>query len=124
MVPKKKGSANTKVSPSLEESNNLATLQIDQLAKMIQGYKKKINATIKMMIDMRKMFDEKLQVLERENKGLKEKANFKKRIEYTKDEKSSPDQKKGIEEERRTKTSEGDTKSSKNSVTSNSRTVC
>ena len=68
-----------KISPSLEESSNPATLQIDQLAKMIQGYEEKNKAAAKMMNDMRKMFDEKLQLLERENKDWKEKANFKKK---------------------------------------------
>ena len=60
MAAKRKEPANTKVSPSLEKSNNPATLQIDQLAKMIQGYEEKNNVTAEMMNDMRKMFDEKL----------------------------------------------------------------
>ena len=76
MALKNKGSTNTKVSPSLEESSNLAILKIDQLAKMIQGYEEKNNATVEMMNDMRKMFDEKPQALERENKVLKENRIF------------------------------------------------
>ena len=63
---------------------------------MIQGYEEKNNATVEMMNDMRKMFDEKLQALERENEDLKEKANFKKRIEYTKYEMSLADQRKEL----------------------------
>ena len=54
MAPKKRGSANTKVSPSLEESSNLETLQVDQLAKMIQGYEEKNNATAEIMIKIKK----------------------------------------------------------------------
>ena len=50
MTPKIRGSTNTKDSPSLEETSNLETLQMNQLAKMIQGYKEKNNATTKMMI--------------------------------------------------------------------------
>ena len=77
MAPKIKGSTITKTSPSLEESSNPVTLQMDQLAKMIQGYEEKNNATTEMIKDMRKMFGEKLQALEEENKVLKEKANKK-----------------------------------------------
>ena len=77
MTPKRRGSTITKTSPSLEESSNPVTLQMDQLAKMIQGYEEKNNATTEMIKDMRKMFDEKLQALEEENKVLKEKANKK-----------------------------------------------
>jgi len=40
---------------------------------MIQGYEEKNNATVEIMMEMKKMFDEKLQALERENKTLKEK---------------------------------------------------
>ena len=41
---------------------------------MIQGYEEKNNATTEMMIEMKKMFEEKLQTLEMENNVLKEKA--------------------------------------------------
>ena len=58
----------------MEESSNPEALQIDQLAKMIQGYEEKNNATAEMMMEMKKMFDEKLQSIERENNALKEKA--------------------------------------------------
>ena len=74
MTPKRRGLANTKISPSLEESSNLQALQIDQLAKMIQGYEEKNNAATEMMMEMKRMFDEKLQALEKENNVLKEKA--------------------------------------------------
>ena len=74
MASKRRGSPNTKISPSLEDSSNPEALQINQLAKMIQGQKEKNNATTVMMIEMKRMFDEKLQALERENNVLKEKA--------------------------------------------------
>ena len=74
MAPKRRGSANTKASPSLEETSNPETLQLNQLAKMIQGYEEKNNATTEMMIEMKKMFEEKMRTLEMENNVLKEKA--------------------------------------------------
>ena len=45
MAPKRRGSANTKATPSVEETSNPETLQMNQLAKMIQGYEEKNNAT-------------------------------------------------------------------------------
>ena len=62
MAPKRRGSANTKASPSLEETSNPETLQMNQLAKMIQGYEEKNNATTEMMIEMKKMFEEKCEL--------------------------------------------------------------
>ena len=41
---------------------------------MIQGYEEKNNATTEMMIEMKKMFEEKIRALEMENNILKEKA--------------------------------------------------
>ena len=74
MALKRRDSANTKASPSLNETSNPETLQVNQWAKMIQGYEKKNNATAEMMIEMKKMFEEKMQALEIENNILKEKA--------------------------------------------------
>ena len=71
MAPKRRGSVNTKASPILEEMSNSETLQMNQLAKMIQGYEEKNNATTEMMIEMKKMFKEKLRTLEMENNVLK-----------------------------------------------------
>ena len=65
MTPNRRGSTNTKISPSLVESNNPEALRIDQLAKMIQGYKEKNNAIAEMMMEMKIMFGEKLQALEK-----------------------------------------------------------
>ena len=48
MALKRRGSANTKATPSVEETSNPETLQINQLAKMIQGYEEKNNATTEM----------------------------------------------------------------------------
>ena len=70
MAPKQRGSANTNVG----ESSNPGVMQVDKLAKMIQGYEEKNNATAEMMMEMRKMFDEKFQALEKENNALKQKA--------------------------------------------------
>ena len=55
MAPKWRGSANTNVG----ESSNPGMMQVDQLAKMIQGYEEKNNATAEMMMEMRRMFGEK-----------------------------------------------------------------
>lgn len=96
---------------------------MEQLAKMIQGYEEKNNPTAEMMNNMRKMFDEKLQALERENKVLKEKANFKSRMEYSNKEKSSNDQRKRTEEGRKAKMSKGDIESPEDSVALSSRTI-
>ena len=74
MAPKRRGSVNTKASPSIKETSIPKTLQMNQLAKMIQGYKEKNNATTEMMIEIKKMFKEKMQALEMENNILKEKA--------------------------------------------------
>ena len=74
MAPKRRGLVNTKASPSLEETRNLETLKMNQLAKIIQGYEEKNNAMMEMMIEMKKMFEEKLRTLEMENNVLKEKA--------------------------------------------------
>ena len=74
MAPKRRGSENTKASPSLEETSNPKTLQMNQLAKMIQRYEGKNNARTEIMIEMKKMFEEKMQTLEMENNILKENA--------------------------------------------------
>ena len=74
MTPKRRGSTNTKATQSVEEKSNLETLQMNQLAKMIQGYEEKNDVTTEMMIEMKKMFEEKMQALEMENNIMKEKA--------------------------------------------------
>ena len=70
MAPKRRGSANTIIG----ELNNPRITQVDQLAKIIQGYEEKNNATTEMMIEMRKMFDENLQALKKEKKSSKTKS--------------------------------------------------
>ena len=74
---------NTRISPSLAESSNPMNLQMKQLIKVIQGYEEKNNATAGMMNEMKKIVDEKLQALEKENNSLKEKTNVKDRTECT-----------------------------------------
>ena len=54
MAPKRRGSANTKATPSVEETSNPETLQMNQLVKMIQGYEEKNNATTEMMDELKK----------------------------------------------------------------------
>ena len=71
-------------------------MQIDQLAKMIQGYEEKNNATAEMTVEMNRMFDEKLQALEKENNVLKEKAG---RSEQSKTKRNSVNQSKKTKEE-------------------------
>ena len=57
------------------------TLQMEQLIKVIQGYGEKSSATTGMMVAMKKMFDEKLQTLEREKNIPKERTNRDDKIE-------------------------------------------
>ena len=70
---------------------------MDQLAKMIKGYEEKNNTTTEMMKDTRKVFKEKLQALEKENKVLKEKAN---KTEYSNNEKNLTIQSRKIEKKK------------------------
>ena len=120
MTPKRRGSANTKVSPSLEESSNPKTMQINQLAKMIQGYEEKNNATAEMMMEIKRMFDEKLQTLEKENNFLREKAE---RSEQSKTERNLFSQSKKTKEESEIKIVESSTKSPESSVASSLKTI-
>ena len=90
---------------------------MDQLAKMIKGYEEKNNTTTEMMKDTRKVFKEKLQALEKENKVLKEKAN---KTEYSNSEKSLTNQSGKTEKEKEVKVAERNTKSLKSSTTSSS----
>ena len=66
----KKGSTSTRVSSNQAENNqaetnNMITAQMEQLMKIIQGYEENNNATTGMMAEMKNMFDEKLQNLEK-----------------------------------------------------------
>ena len=49
-------------------------MQVDQLAKMIQWYEEKNNVTTEMMMEMRKMFDEKFQALAKEKQRFEAKS--------------------------------------------------
>ena len=51
--------------------------QMEQLMKIVQGYEEKNNATTGMMAEMKKMFEEKLQTLEKENDMLKKRPTRK-----------------------------------------------
>ena len=71
---------------------------MELLTKGIQGYEKKNNATVEMMNEMKKIFDQKLQALEIENNILKEMTNLKDKTEYMSGERSSTNKRKKIEE--------------------------
>ena len=120
MTPKRRGSANTKASPSIEETSNPETLQMNQLAKMIQGYEEKKNATTEMMIEMRKMFEEKMQALEMDNNILKDKAG---KSVYSRIEKNSMSQSRKTKNESEIKIIESSRRNPEISVTSSSKNV-
>ena len=93
MAPKK-GSKNTKISPNQVdnnqgESNNLVTTQMEQLMKIIQGYEEQNSATVGMMNQMKRIFDEKLQALEKDNNIMKERTNKKGRTKNARSEETS-----------------------------------
>ena len=106
MAPKQRGSANTNVG----ESSNPGATQVDQLAKMIQGYEENNNTTAEMMMEMRKMFDEKFQALEKENNALKQKAR---KSGQSKTERDSISQSRKTREESKVKIIDSSTKSLK-----------
>ena len=109
MAPKRRVFANTNVG----ESSNPGMMQIDQLAKMIQGYEEKNNATAEMMMEMKKVFDEKSQALERYNDALKQKAG---RSTQSKTERDSSSQSRKTKEESEVKIVDSNTKSLESSV--------
>ena len=102
-APERRGSANTNEG----ESSNLGVRQVDQLAKMIQGYEEKNKATAEMMMEMRRMFDEKFQALEKENNALKQKDG---RSRQSKTERNSISQTRKIREESEVKIVDSSTK--------------
>ena len=63
---------------------------------MIQGYEEKNNATTEIMIEMKRMFGEKLQALEKANNVLKEKVG---RSEQSKTERNLVNQSRKTKEE-------------------------
>ena len=87
---------------------------------MIQGYEEKNNATSQIMMEMKRMFDDKLQALERENNALKEKAG---KSEQSKTERNSISQSKRTKEESGIKIVESRTKSLESSAASSSKNV-
>ena len=65
MALPRKGLTNTRsslnhVENNQAESNNLIAVQMEQLMKIIQGYKEKNNAASRMVAKMKKMFNKKL----------------------------------------------------------------
>ena len=120
MAPKRRGSANTKATPSVEETSNPETLQMNQLAKMIQGYEEKNNATTEMMVEMKKMFEEKMQALEMENNILKEKAG---KSVYSRTKRNSLSQSRKTKNESEIKIVESSRRNPESSATSSSKTV-
>ena len=87
---------------------------------MIQRYKEKNNPIAEMMMEMRKMFDEKFQALERENDVLKQKAA---RLRQLKIEKDSSNQSRKTREESEMKIVDSNTKSPENLAASSSKTI-
>ena len=104
MATKRRGLTNTKNSPRLEESSNISG-----------GV-----ATAKIMMEMKKMFNEKLQALEKDNKVLKEKAG---RSEQSNSERNSVNQSKRTKEESKVKIVKNSTKSLESLAASSSKTV-
>ena len=54
--------------------------------KIVQGYEEKNNVTTGMIAKRKKMFEEKLQILEKENDMMKEKTNKKEKTKVTRSE--------------------------------------
>ena len=89
MAPQQ-GSTNTKASLNQVENNhaessNLIAAQMELLMGIIQSYHEKTNATSTMMNEMKKMFEEKFNDLEKE-KNLLKKQFVKDKIEREQDE--------------------------------------
>ena len=120
MAPKRRGSANTKATPSVEETSNQEAVQISQLAKMIQGYEEKNNATAEMMGEMKRMFEEKMQALEIENNILKEKAG---KPVHSRTERNSMSHSRKTKNESEIKVTESSRRNSESSATSSSKTA-
>ena len=76
-----------------------------------------------MMTEMKKMFDEKLQTLEKESNVLKEKTNKKDKKEYTLSEETLASRNKKSEGGRKHKLNEGETKTPEYSMESSSKTI-
>ena len=87
---------------------------------MIQGNEEKNNATSEMMMEMRRMFDEKFHALEKENNALKQKAG---RYGQSKTKRNSIIQSRKTREESEVKIVDNSTKSLESSATSSSKTV-
>ena len=87
---------------------------------MIQGYEEKNNATTEMMIEMKKMFEEKMQALEMENNILKEKAR---KSVYSRTERNSMSQSRKTKNESEIKIVERSHRNPESLATSSSKTV-
>ena len=128
MAPPRKGSMNTRAYLNKEEnnqakSNNMIVVQMEQLIKIIQGHKEKNNATLGMATKMKKMFDEKLQSLEKENNLLKEQIIKKDKTENIRSEETLANKDKNNKEGKKHRTNEEETKSTGDSTESCSRIV-
>ena len=91
--------------------------------KIVQGYKEKNNATTGMMAKMKKMLDEKLQYLERENKILEDRTNNKDIMENARSEETFASRKKKAEEGKKHNFIENNMESLEDSMESSSRIV-
>ena len=84
-----KGSTNTRGSPNVIDNNNneLSTImaQMEQLMGIIQGYMERTNVTLGMVVEMKKMFEEKQKELEKKNTLLKDQMTKKDKIDHEQD---------------------------------------
>ena len=85
--------------------------------KIIQGYEKKNNSSIGMMAEMKKMFEEKLQNMEKENDMLKEKTKKKDKKKITRSEETI------VEKGKKHKVNRDDTEFPEDSTESSSKTI-
>ena len=74
---------------------------MEHLMKIIQGYQEKNNTTTRMMAEMKKMFEENFQNLEKENSLLKEQVTKKYKTTNVRDEETYVGKSKKEEDERK-----------------------
>ena len=95
---------------------------MEQLMGIIQRYQEKNNATLGMMPEMKKMFEEKFNDLEKENNLLKEQF-FKDKTEHEQDEETQANKSKKEEEGDKHKMNKKEIEFTENSEESSSRAV-
>ena len=98
------------------DSSNMIAADMEQLMEIIQGYEEKANATSGMVADMKRMFEEKLENMEKENNLLKEQFTKKDKIKRSREEETIFDESNKEEGDGKCKMQKKEEKSPKNSA--------